>query len=63
MKKECCICFLDVQLEELRLLSPCGHRCVCGDCGDALVKRRPPRANARSAPSKPVVFATRVYDI
>ncbi len=63
MKKECCICFLDVQqLEELRLLSPCGHRCVCEDCGDALVEAAPA---ARKCPicTKPVVFATRVYDI
>jgi hypothetical protein len=35
--RECCICFLDVQLEELLLFMPCAHRCVCEDCADALM--------------------------
>ncbi len=60
--KECCICFLDVQLEELRLLSPCGHRCVCEACGDALVAM-PPATHVCPVCDKAVVCAVRVFDI
>jgi hypothetical protein len=60
--KECCVCFLDIIIDELRLLSPCGHRCVCGDCAAALLARPAP---VRECPlcSELVVFATRVYDL
>jgi hypothetical protein len=60
--KECCICFLDVQLEELRLLAPCGHRCVCEACGDALVAM-PPATRVCPVCDKAVVCAVRVFDI
>jgi hypothetical protein len=60
--KECCVCFLEVVVDELRLLSPCGHRCVCGDCATSLLARPAP---VRTCPlcSELVVFATRVYDL
>jgi hypothetical protein len=35
--KECCVCLDDVPPMELLLLYPCGHRCVCQACADALV--------------------------
>jgi hypothetical protein len=56
---ECCICFLKLPLHELRLLAPCGHRCVCGDCAGALL------AAARGCPfcGVPVICATRVFDL
>jgi hypothetical protein len=60
--KECCICFLDVQLEELRLLAPCGHRCVCEACGDALVAM-PPATRVCPVCDKAVACAVRVFDI
>jgi hypothetical protein len=49
--KECCICFLDVQLEELLLLYPCAHRCVCEGCADALMLR--PAARRLRLPQVP----------
>ena len=59
--KECCICFLDVQLEELLLLYPCAHRCVCEECADALMLRPAAR---RLCPKcrKGVGGASRVFD-
>jgi hypothetical protein len=45
-QKECCICY---NRTELRLLYPCGHRCVCAGCGDKLVEKPCPmcRKNVR----------------
>jgi hypothetical protein len=57
---ECCVCFEDVTLEELLLLYPCGHRCVCQACADALVAIQP---ETRRCPKcrKGVLGATRVF--
>jgi hypothetical protein len=56
---ECCICFLRLPVAELRLLAPCGHRCVCGACAGALL------AASRGCPicGVTVVYATRVFDL
>ena len=56
---ECCICFLKLSVHELRLLAPCGHRCVCGECAGALL------AAGRACPICDVVVicATRVFDL
>jgi hypothetical protein len=59
--RECCICFLDVVQDDLRLLSPCGHRCVCVECA-AVLMARPPAARLCPKCREPVVFATRVFD-
>jgi hypothetical protein len=58
---ECCVCFEDVTLEELLLLYPCGHRCVCQECADALVAIQPV---TRCCPKcrKGVIGATRVFN-
>jgi hypothetical protein len=46
--KECCICFDEKLRDELHLLSPCGHRCVCAACA-ALLLARP--AASRACPT------------
>jgi hypothetical protein len=37
LMKECCVCLEDVAADDMRLVSPCGHRCVCEACGVALM--------------------------
>jgi hypothetical protein len=59
--RECCICFLDVLQDELRLLSPCGHRCVCAECASVLTAR-PPASRLCPKCRELVVCATRVFD-
>jgi hypothetical protein len=39
--RECCVCFADVPPEDLLLLWPCAHRCVCQACADALLATQP----------------------
>jgi hypothetical protein len=60
--KECCVCLDDILADELRLISPCGHRCICAECGAALLARPPAR---RLCPicSAPVGVVVRVYDV
>jgi hypothetical protein len=45
--KECCVCLYDVAVEELWLLLPCGHRCVCEPCAAQLMQ---PPPEARKCP-------------
>jgi hypothetical protein len=56
--KECCVCLLDVSVDELLLLWPCAHRCVCQLCTDALLALPPP---ARLCPKcrEPIESAAR----
>jgi hypothetical protein len=60
--KECCVCFEETAVPELRLLAPCGHRCVCTACAALLLQRLPER---RSCPlcGEAVASATRVWDM
>jgi hypothetical protein len=60
---ECCVCFADVTLEELLLLYPCGHRCVCQACADALVAIAPPAERLCPSCRKDVLGATRVFTV
>ena len=60
--KECCVCFLDIQLDELLLLMPCGHRCVCQACADALLALPPPALRLCPKCRKAVIGAVHVYD-
>jgi hypothetical protein len=48
-------------LDDMRLLAPCGHRCVCSDCAGLLLAR--PLA-LRNCPKccEPIRCSTRVYD-
>jgi hypothetical protein len=59
--KECCICFLDVRLDDLLLLMPCAHRCVCEACAEALVAADPERRRCPKS-RKSVSGASRVFD-
>jgi hypothetical protein len=59
--RECCICFLDVLQDDLLLLSPCGHRCVCAECA-AVLTARPPASRLCPKCRVPVLCATRVFD-
>jgi hypothetical protein len=61
--KECCVCFLDLLLDDLFLLWPCAHRCVCEACADALMALPPPAERLCPMCRKPVVGASRVYDV
>jgi hypothetical protein len=61
--KECCVCFLDLLLDDLFLLWPCAHRCVCEACADALMALPPPAERLCPTCRKPVVGASRVYDV
>lgn len=40
--KECCICFKDFPLFQLRVLVPCGHNPGCEACSQQLVQRLEP---------------------
>jgi hypothetical protein len=57
------VCFEDVTLEELLLLYPCGHRCVCQACADALNAIAPPAERLCPSCRKDVLGATRVYTV
>jgi hypothetical protein len=59
--RECCVCFLDILLDDMRLLAPCGHRCVCGDCAGLLLARPPALRNCPKC-CEPIASFTRVYD-
>jgi hypothetical protein len=60
--KECCVCFLDVIREELLLLMPCAHRCICADCADALMATPPPAPRLCPKCRKHVIGASTVFD-
>jgi hypothetical protein len=60
--KECCVCFLDVEVNSLHLLHPCCHRCVCGDCAAALLAVAPPAPRLCPKCRKPVSGASLVFD-
>jgi hypothetical protein len=60
---ECCVCLDDVTVEELLLLYPCGHRCVCQACADALVAIAPPAERLCPSCRMDVHGATRVYTV
>jgi hypothetical protein len=59
----CRACFAELALEQLRMLWPCGHRCVCAACAAALLAL-PADTAARTCPrcSAPVSGAARVFD-
>jgi hypothetical protein len=59
--RECCVCFLDILLDDMRLLAPCGHRCVCGDCAGLLLARPPALRNCPKC-CEPIASFTRVFD-
>ena len=57
--KECVICWADVPIDELLLLWPCAHRCLCSACADDLLACSAPRCpKCRVA----VAGASRVYE-
>jgi hypothetical protein len=60
--KECCVCFLDVEVNSLHLLMPCAHRCVCGDCAAALMALPPPAPRLCPKCRKHVTGASVVFD-
>jgi hypothetical protein len=60
--KECCVCFLNVEVNSLHLLVPCCHRCVCGDCAAALMVLAPPAPRLCPKCRKPVSGASLVFD-
>jgi hypothetical protein len=59
--RECCICFLDVLAADVRVLYPCGHRCLCGGFATALLAR-PPGRRACPICSKEALGAMVVFD-
>jgi hypothetical protein len=61
--KECCVCLEDVLADELRLISPCGHRCICAECGAALLARLPAARRVCPICSAPVGVVVRVFDV
>jgi hypothetical protein len=61
--KECVVCLDDVAQAELRLLLPCGHRCVCEPCADALLARQPPSARTCPLCVAGVTHTMRIFDI
>jgi hypothetical protein len=61
--KECVVCLDDVAQAELRLLLPCGHRCVCERCADALLARQPPSARTCPLCVAAMTLAMRIFDI
>ena len=59
--RECCVCLTDVPRDDLLLLMPCAHRCVCQTCADTLlaappIGRRCPKCRVG------IRHASRVYD-
>jgi hypothetical protein len=60
--KECCVCFLDVPLDDMLILYPCSHRCVCEACAAALVAIQPPAERLCPKCRKHVIGASRVFD-
>ncbi len=58
---ECCVCLEARPLQELRLLAPCGHRCVCAPCAAGLLAA--PHAQRKCPKCRvAIVYVTRVYD-
>jgi hypothetical protein len=58
---ECCVCLEARPLQELRLLAPCGHRCVCAACAAGLLAA--PHAQRKCPKCRvTIVYVTRVYD-
>jgi hypothetical protein len=60
--KKCCICLSDVLLDELFILLPCLHRCVCARCADVLLKERLRCYRLCPKCRAPVERAGRVYE-
>jgi hypothetical protein len=60
--KECCVCFLDVPLDDMLALMPCLHRCVCEACAAALLATEPPSERLCPKCRKPATGAARVFD-
>ena len=56
--KECCVCLDEVAAEDMHVLMPCMHRCVCAGCSAALMgtTRKCPKCRAD------VTLASRVFD-
>ena len=59
--RECCVCLDDVALGCMHVLFPCGHRCMCQACAEALMAadaaaRRCPKCRAA------VLGSARVFD-
>jgi hypothetical protein len=59
--KECCICLLDAAVDDLLIIMPCAHRCVCEACA-ARVMLRPAASRLCPKCREPVVGASRVFD-
>jgi hypothetical protein len=60
--KECCICLADMPAEEMLLLWPCAHRCLCQPCADALMATPPPAPRLCPKCRQHVQGACRVYE-
>jgi hypothetical protein len=60
--RECCICLNDVPAADLLLLLPCGHRCVCPACADALLSAPPPAPRRCPKCRKDATGSLRVYE-
>jgi hypothetical protein len=62
LEKECCICFTPTLVTELRLLLPCGHRCLCEQCAGVLMAKP---AATRKCPlcDEAVTGVMRVFDL
>jgi hypothetical protein len=59
--KECCVCLEDVEMEHLMLVMPCGHRCACTVCADALLAK-PPASRLCPKCRAFIIGVTLVYD-
>jgi hypothetical protein len=59
--KTCCACSADVLIDDLLLLLPCAHRCLCAGCAAHLLETP---AGSRHCPKcrAPVSGTSRVYD-
>jgi hypothetical protein len=60
--KECCVCFLDIEVNSLHLLYPCCHRCVCASCAATLLARPPARRVCPICDAF-IIGASAVFDI
>jgi ankyrin repeat protein len=59
--KECCVCLTDLPAQELLLVYPCGHRCVCEGCAAAL-HAQPPAARRCPKCRQPLQHTLRVFE-
>ena len=59
--RECCVCLDDVPSQQLLLLWPCAHRCVCARCAEALQALPPPDRRCPKC-RNPFTAASRVYE-